>query len=256
MNYREYGSGNTDVIILLHGGGLSWWNYRDAAKRLQDKYHVILPILDGHSGSDRHFTSIEDNAEEIISFVDEYFDGQVMLMGGLSLGGQILLEILSERKDICRHAMIESAMVIPSGLTHAMIRPAFGSSYGLIKHRWFSRQQFKALHMREDLFEDYYRDTCGIQKEDMVAFLLANTAYELKETIKDCSADVHIYAGQKENKGIRDSAERIQKMIPGSIMNILPGMYHGEFSINHADDYAQEVERVSRLEIKHNITEN
>ena len=29
MEYKEYGSKNNDIIILLHGGGLSWWNYID-----------------------------------------------------------------------------------------------------------------------------------------------------------------------------------------------------------------------------------
>ena len=66
MKYQEYGVGNKETIILLHGGGLSWWNYRDVAELLKDEYHVILPILDGHAGSDRSFTSIEDNASEII----------------------------------------------------------------------------------------------------------------------------------------------------------------------------------------------
>ena len=27
MEYKEYGSKNNDTIVLLHGGGLSWWNY-------------------------------------------------------------------------------------------------------------------------------------------------------------------------------------------------------------------------------------
>ncbi len=31
MNYVEYGKENSDVIILLHGGGLSWWNYKEVA---------------------------------------------------------------------------------------------------------------------------------------------------------------------------------------------------------------------------------
>ena len=91
MKYVEYGNGNKEVMILLHGGGLSWWNYRDVAERLQLNFHMILPVLDGHAGSDRDFTTMEENAEEIISFVDEQFDGSVLLMAGLSLGGQILL---------------------------------------------------------------------------------------------------------------------------------------------------------------------
>ena len=126
MNYKEYGKEHKDVIILLHGGGLSWWNYREEAEILKDNYHVIIPILNGHPGSDKPFHSIKENAEEIIRFIDEHFGGSVLLMGGLSLGGQILLEILSARTDICRYALIESAMVIPSKTTHALIRPALG----------------------------------------------------------------------------------------------------------------------------------
>ena len=69
MNYKEYGSPDRETIILLHGGGLSWWNYRKEAELLQNEFHIILPVLDGHAGSDSHFTTIEDNASEIISFI-------------------------------------------------------------------------------------------------------------------------------------------------------------------------------------------
>ena len=31
MRYIEYGAGNSETILLLHGGGLSWWNYREEA---------------------------------------------------------------------------------------------------------------------------------------------------------------------------------------------------------------------------------
>ena len=48
MNFKEYGNKNKDTIMLLHGGGLSWWNYREEAERLQKSYHIIIPILDGH----------------------------------------------------------------------------------------------------------------------------------------------------------------------------------------------------------------
>lgn len=244
MNYKEYGSENKEVIMFLHGGGLSWWNYREEAEMLQDRYHVVIPILDGHAGSDRHFTSIEDNAAEIIAFIDEHFGGSVLMMGGLSYGAQVLVEILSQRKDICRHALVESAMVIPSKFTNSMIKPAFGSSFRLIKQRWFARLQFKSMHMKPELFEDYYRDTCAIEKADLIALLQANTAYELKESFKCSYADVHIYIGQRENKGIRASACKMQSEKSGTSWDILPGLYHGEFSINHADDYVREVELI------------
>ena len=246
MKFQEYGQKRNHAILLLHGGGLSWWNYREAAELLQDKLHIILPILDGHAGSDRSFTTIEENASEIISFIDENMNGSVLLIGGLSLGGQVLLEMLSQRKDICSYALIESAAVIPSKLTNALIAPAFGSSYGLIRNRSFARLQFQSLRMKPELFEDYYRDTCRIRKQDMIAFLKANTSYTLKEAFRESAAEIHVYTGEKETGEIRHSAEAICKARPSCRLHRMSGFKHGEFSINHADQYAEAIRQIIR----------
>ena len=244
MKFQEYGADHDDTILLLHGGGLSWWNYRETAEILKNEYHIILPILDGHAGSDRPFTTIEDNASEIISFIDRHLNGSALLIGGLSLGGQILLEMLSKRKDICSFALVESAAVIPSKLTNALIAPAFGSCYGLIKNRGFARLQFRSLHIKPELFEDYYRDTCLIKKQDMIAFLKANTSYALKESIRDVSAEVHVYCGDKETKEIKRSVRVICKALPACSTETPNGYYHGEFSINHPEEYADTVKKI------------
>ena len=241
MNYIEYGKEHKDVIVLLHGGGLSWWNYREAAENLSNDYRVILPILDGHTKSGHDFISIEENAARIIKFIDEQLGGSVLLIGGLSLGGQIVLEILSQRKDACRYALIESALVVPSKFTHAMIKPAFGGCYGLIKRKWFSKLQFKSLRIKRELFEDYFRDTCGISKSNMIAFLEANALYGIKPSIADCSAKSYVFVGEKENRAMRKSAKIIHEKLQGSLLYVLPGMYHGDFSINHAQDYADKI---------------
>ena len=34
MNYKEFGKDIPKTIMLLHGGGLSWWNYREEANKL------------------------------------------------------------------------------------------------------------------------------------------------------------------------------------------------------------------------------
>ncbi len=244
MHYVEYGKENHDTVILLHGGGLSWWNYEEVAKLLQKNYHIILPILDGHAESDKPFTTIEDNAAEIIDFIDMRLDGYVFLIGGLSLGGQILLEILSQRNDICKYAMVESALVIPSKITHSMIKPTFGSCYGLIQYEWFSKLQFKSLKIKPDLFDCYFRDTCAISKNDMIAFLQANSLYSLKESIKNCEAKVFVFVGEKENNAMLKSAKMIHQTLQNSSVQVIPKLYHGEFSINHGNDYANKIKEI------------
>ena len=244
MHYVEYGKENNNIILLLHGGGLSWWNYEDTAKSLQKDFHIILPILDGHAESDKPFTTIEANAAEIIAFIDTHFGGSVFMIGGLSLGGQILLEILSQRNNICKYAIIESALVIPSKITHSMIKPAFGSCYGLIQYKWFSKLQFKSLKIKPDLFDCYYKDTCDISKNDMIAFLQANSLYSLKESIKSCEAKVFVFVGEKENNTMLKSAEMIHQTLRNSFLQVIPKLYHGEFSINHGKDYANKIREI------------
>ena len=238
MKCVEYGNQNPETIILLHGGGLSWWNYRDVAQLLSDRFHVVLPILDGHADSDAPFNSIEDNAARIISHIDEHFGGKVLAVGGLSLGGQIAVEMLTQRSDICRFALLESALVKPSKLTHTLIKPTFDMSYGLIKQKWFAKMQAAYLGIPQKLFDDYYRDTCKITKEDMIAFLKSNSAYSTQPALRNAQAKVHIVFGSKEQSSIRTSGKLLNHTILGSTMEVLPGYSHGDLSLNHPQAYA------------------
>ena len=244
MRYRAYGSERKDAIILLHGGGLSWWNYRAAAERLKDEYRIILPILDGHAGSDRPFTGIRDNAVEIVRFVDEHLKGRALLIGGLSLGAQIVLEVLSQRRDICPFAIVESACAIPSRMMHALIAPTVRMSYGLVQSRKFAHLQFRSLHMNPELFEDYYNDTRRISREDMTAVLQANTLFEPSPGLRDCRADVRIVVGSRERGIMLRSARLLNGMIPNSTLEIRKGLRHGEYSVNHPDAFADELRRM------------
>lgn len=233
MKYKEYGLKNKDIIILLHGGGLSWWNYIDEIGLLEDEFHIVIPILDGHSDSDTNF-------------INENYNGKVKLIGGLSLGGQVLLEILSRNPNICEYAVIESALVIPMKFTYKMIETIFNLTYGLTKKSWFSKLQFKNLKIKNSLYDLYYEDTCKISKNNLIAFMKSNSSYELKDTLSRTRAKVLILVGRKERSIMKKSAVKIAELIPNSELEILQGYYHGDISINHADDYVERVKRLVR----------
>ena len=243
MIVKEYGKSNKDIIILLHGGGLSWWNYEEVSEILKSNYHVILPILDGHSGSDRDFTSIESNANEIIEYIDNNYNGNVKLIGGLSLGAQILLDILSKRDNICEYAIIESALVCPMKMTNRLIELLINMSYGLINKKWFSKLQFKSLKIKEELFDKYYIDSSNITKDNMISFLKANSNYHLKN-IKTNKSKSIVIVGSKERSIMIKSAKRIHDELINSELEILSGYYHGDLSINHPNEYAEKVKKL------------
>ena len=63
--------------------------------------------------------------------------------------------------------------------------------------------------------------------------------YSMKESLRECKTKVHIVVGEKESPVMKKSARLIQENIPGSTMQVLPGLYHGEFSINHGKEYTE-----------------
>ena len=134
--------------------------------------------------------------------------------------------------------------MIPSKLTYALIRPAFGSCYGLIRKKWFSKLQFRSLRIKPELFRDYYRDSCGITRQNLIAFLQESSLYCMKKSLGECTAEVHLFAGERENKRILLSAEKLHEALEKSRLHLLPAMHHGEFSLDHADRYAKELHTI------------
>ena len=112
-------------------------------------------------------------------------------------------------------------------------------SYGLIRQKWFAKLQAGYLGIPNNLFDDYFRDTCAIRKGDMIAFLKANSIYTIRPTLSETEAKVKIAAGAREQKNIRDSASLLHAAIPDSSVEILPGLRHGDLSINHPQRYVR-----------------
>ena len=100
-------------------------------------------------------------------------------------------------------------------------------------------QQFGGIPDTFLLFGDYYRDTCKISKADMIAFLKANSLYTIKRKLSETRAKVKIVVGAKEQKRLRDSAVLLNRAIPGSCMEILPGLRHGDLSLNKPEQYVK-----------------
>ena len=70
---------------------------------------------------------------------------------------------------------------------------------------------------------------------------MENSVFSLKVGIEECEATVQIFVGEKENRLMKESAKIIHDKLQDSDIQVLPNMYHGEFSINYADDYVKRI---------------
>ena len=139
-------------------------------------------------------------------------------------------------------ALLESALTIPLPLTRLLVGPACAVSYPLIRKHWFAKAQFDALHLPQDLFEEYYRDSCRISQDSLAALLRANAGFSLPAQLASCNARVLVTAGSRERPVMRRSARLLAERLPHARLEILAGFRHGEFSVWHAAEYAEAVE--------------
>ncbi len=238
MIFKETANKQMPAIILLHGGGLSSWSLQSVVEHLQSEFHIITPIIDGHGeNGDEEFVSIQDSAEKLIEYIDTNYNGKVFAVGGLSIGAQIITEVLSRRADIAQYAVIESALVYPIKGTAAMTVPVYKLMYGLVKRRWFSKLQAKTLSVPDDMFEKYYQDSQKISKQSLINITLSNGSYSLKSGLSDTKSKVLVIVGENEIGVMRKSAQRLHQAIDSSELYIAPNMKHGELSLVHPKIY-------------------
>jgi len=240
MLFKENGNEELPTIILLHGGGLSDWALSYVVELMKNDYHIVTPVIEGHGeNGDETFISIEDSAEKLIKHIDEKYDGEVFALGGLSLGAQIIIEVLARRADITQFAIIESALVIPIKGTTALTIPTYKLFYGLVKKRWFAKMQAQTLCVPETMFEQYFRDSLRMSKESLINITLSNGNYNLKNSIAKTTAKVLIIVGEKEIKLMQKSAQILKSKIPNSELLISKQMKHGELSIVNPQKFVE-----------------
>ena len=114
MNFHEFGPRTAPHVMLIHGGGNAWWNYLRQARALSPRYHVILPTLDGHGEEYRiPYRSTEQTADRLMDYILRECGGRLFALGGVSLGGQIVMELLARKSDIAEKAIIDGSLCIP-----------------------------------------------------------------------------------------------------------------------------------------------
>lgn len=238
MIFKEFGNKNKQVIIFLHGGGLSWWSFKSQIEALQKDYFVVTPIIDGH-GEDWNntFISIRKSAEQVLAYIKENCNGKVFAICGLSIGAQIVVEILSQECDITENAVIESALVYPIKMTTKLIVPMYNLCYGLIKKRWYAKLQAKTLNVPEELFESYYIDSSRMTKESLINIAKSNGEYSMPTTLCNTKAKTLILVGEKELSVMKKSANLLHDTIKGSSLKVIEKGGHGEISLVNTDRY-------------------
>lgn len=223
MKFHEFGDDTNPHIMLIHGGGNAWWNYLRQARILSEQYHVILPTLDGHG--EEHaipYVSTEATADKLMDYINERCEGKLFALCGVSLGGQIVIELLSRKADLAEKAIIDGSVCYPTPNMAKICMLVFKLIYRAVFTEKACKKQIalmpkmlpeKMLFSKE--LQDYYINETPLQpKETMISVYKTYMNYHLKESLRETKAQVMYWFGEKEMKCVKKSARLFQSFVP------------------------------------------
>ncbi|QRG86258.1 alpha/beta fold hydrolase [Bulleidia sp. zg-1006] len=239
MRFHEFGDKKFPHILLIHGGGNSWWTYLRQARILSDQFHVILPTLDGHGEEyQKDYISTEKSAQQIMDYIKNNCNGKLFAIGGVSLGGQIAIELLSLDSDIAQKAIIDGSICIPqpnlSRISTIIVKIfgklMFSKSAGKIQLS-LMKKMYPNMAYPEEIGNYYMEDMPRLPMKTLIKMYETYMGtYRLKESITENKAQVLYIYGEKEMRCVKESAKLFQKMHPACILYEAKGYNHGYLS--------------------------
>lgn len=241
MKFHEFGDRSNPHIMLIHGGGNAWWNYLRQAWALSGRYHVVLPTMDGHGEEyATSYISTEDTADKLMAYIEENCDGHLFALCGVSLGGQIVMELLSRKTDLTQKAIIDGSICYPRPIMArfcmATIRLFGNILFSEKSCHWQIAMMPKLLPKKmlysEDIKAYYIQDIPRVRKETLYTmYRTYMMEYTLKESVRNSQAQVMYWYGEKEMKCVKNSALMFQSFVPSCKIYEAKGYNHGHLAL-------------------------
>ena len=114
MNFQLFGKNKAPTLLLIPGLGVSYEIFLPLIRLQEERFRIIAVEVDGFTlGKRIRFTSVDDQAAQIIAYVQAHHSGHLDCAYGLSLGGKILSRILERNELTIDHAILDAAPLLP-----------------------------------------------------------------------------------------------------------------------------------------------
>ncbi len=246
MQFHEFGDRANPHVMLIHGGGNAWWNFLRQARALSDRYHVILPTLDGHGEEyATDYVSTEDSADKLLAYIDSHCQGRLFALAGVSLGGQIVIELLARRPDLTQKAIVDGSICYPTPWLARFSIATVTVAGPLLFSRRACRFQLALMHrtlpakMRfpQEIEEHYLRDMPRLRMKTLRTIYRTYMNYDLKDAVGATTAQVMYWYGEKEPKSVKRSARLFRTRVPSCELYEAKRYNHGYLAVYLPDEW-------------------
>lgn len=240
MNFQTFGKETAPTLLLIPGLGVSYEIFRPLIRLLEDRFRMVAVEVDGFTlGEQTRFTSVDDQAAQVVSYAQEHYDGRLDCAYGLSLGGKILSRVLERAELDIGHAILDAAPLLP--LPRWAVGPL---RYLQCANVWtcyhwtgFWKWVFRSHYF--DVLLDECRKVWPYGGSRAVLDGYKSVYTNKLEHIS--GKDIHFWYGTKEAFVAKPQAKHLLALCPEAHVQVFKGMNHGQLLVDHPDEVAKRI---------------
>ncbi|MBQ7531383.1 MAG: alpha/beta fold hydrolase [Paludibacteraceae bacterium] len=240
MDFHDYGTYGQPTLLLLPGLGVSQEIFLPLIERLHDRFYIIAAAVDGFIlGRQTRFTSVDDQASQVIRYVQRESGGHLDVAYGLSLGGKILSRILERNEIVIDHAVMDAAPLLP--LPRWTVNPLrYYQAFNVWTcYHWtgFWKRVFRSHYF--DVLLDECKKVFPYGGTQAVRDGYKSVYTSRLESIH--GADIHFWYGTKEAFVAKPQVKHLLTLCPSAHVEVFDSMNHGQLLIDHPDEVAKRI---------------
>ena len=240
MDFKVFGKEGAPSLLLIPGLGVSYEIFLPLIGLLEERFRIIAVQVDGFTlGTYTRFTSIDDQAAQVIAYAKERRGGRLDCAYGLSLGGKILSRVLERNEVVIDHAILDAAPLLP--LPRWLEGPLryYQCANVWTCYHWtgFWRWVFHSHYF--DVLLDECRKVYPFGGGRAVLDGYKSVYTNKLESIY--GPDIHFWHGSLEAFVARPQARHLQKLCPSVHLEVFPKMNHGQLLVDPPEAVARRI---------------
>lgn len=244
MYFELFGKEEGKTLLLIPGLGVSYQLFNPLVDLLDKEYRIVVVQVDGFVlGHHTQFTSIDDQAAQVIAYIKQHFNGEIDCTYGLSLGGKILSRVLERNEITISHAILDAAPLLPL--------PRWLE--GMLRHyqSWNVWSCYHWTAFWKWLFHSHYFDTLLDECRKVFPFGGRRSVLDGYKSIYTnrlnsiSGPDIHFWYGTKESFVAKPQARHLLSLCPDVHIEVFPKMNHGQLLIDHPEEVATRIRHLT-----------
>ena len=216
---KETGKNNDETIVFLHGDGIAGWMWDKQVEAFNDYHCIVIDLPEhGKSAHVKPFT-VKGTAKIVIDIIRNQAHGGKAHLVGISLGAQIIIQILSMAPEVVDHALISGALVRNSQPTETFLKLLnhLIKVYLPDKNKTIRIMSYvRSYNIPKDLRSKFTESTYIIEPYSLDKIIRENMLFEMPEGLEKANVPVLVMTGQKDYGIVKKSAIDLLEVLPNS----------------------------------------